>query len=62
MADINLLTERYPGMRDYRGNDLIAFRGDVLSYWANIDKPNVSTDAQGFRHTMLGGTKYSLVD
>lgn len=62
MADINLIAEHYPAIRDFRLKDLVGFRGDVLSYWANIDKPSFSTDAQGFRHSTLKGRKYSLVE
>jgi hypothetical protein len=62
MADINLIAEHYPAIRDFRLKELIAFRGDVLSYCANLDKPGFSTDAQGFRHSTLKGRKYSLVD
>jgi hypothetical protein len=62
MADINLVGEHYPAIRDFRLKDLIGFRGDVLSYWANVDQPSFTTDAQGFRHSTLKGRKYSLVD
>lgn len=62
MADINLIAEHYPAIRDFRLKELIAFRGDVLSYCANLDKPGFSTDAQGFRHSTLKGRKYSLLE
>lgn len=62
MADINKIAEHYPAVRDFRLSDLIGFRGDVLSYWANFDKPSFSTDAQGFRHSTLGGKTYSVVE
>ena len=62
MADIKLIAEHYPAMRDLRDSETVGFRGDVLCYWPNLDKPSFSTDAQGFRHSILAGRKYSLVD
>lgn len=62
MADINKIAERYPAVRDFRMTDLIGFRGDVLSYWANLDKPSFSTDAQGFRHSTFGGKTLSVAE
>lgn len=62
MADISKVAEYYPATRDFRRNDRLGFRGDVLSYWSNVEADSYSTDAQGFRHTVFGGSKYSLVE
>jgi hypothetical protein len=62
MADINKVAEHYPAVRDFRLSELIGFRGDVLSYWANLSKPSFSTDSQGFRHSTFGGKSYSVVE
>lgn len=62
MSDINKVAEHFPAVRDFRMTELIGFRGDVLSYWANLNKPSFSTDAQGFRHSMLGGKAWSVAE
>lgn len=62
MADSTKISEHYPAVRDFRPKELILFRGDVLSYRANLETPSYSTDAQGFRHSMLGGKSYSVAD
>jgi len=62
MADSKKVAEYYPAVRDFRAKEMILFRGDVLSYRANIDNPSYSTDAQGFRHSTLGGKLYSVAD
>lgn len=62
MADINKVAEHYPAVRDSRMTDLIGFRGDVLAYWANLDRPSFSTDTQGFRHSTFGGKTMSVAD
>lgn len=63
MADYKKVVELRPEMADFFGNRrLIAFRGDVLTYWANTRTDTFSTDAAGFRHSTLGGKEYSVAD
>lgn len=62
MADSTKIAEHYPAARDFRSKELILFRGDVLSYRANLDKPSFSTDSQGFRHSTLGDKRMSVAD
>jgi hypothetical protein len=63
MSDYKKIVELRPEMADFFGNRrLIAFRGDVLSYMANVRSDSFSTDASGFRHSTLGGREYSVAD
>ena len=62
MADSTKIAEHFPGVADFKLSELTALRGDVISYRANIDKPSFSTDAQGFRHTEMGGRKLSVAE
>jgi len=63
MADYKKIVQLRPEMADFFGNRrLIAFRGDVLTYWANTRADTFSTDAAGFRHSTLAGKEYSLAD
>lgn len=62
MANYKKIAEHYPAISDFRLSDLIGFRGDVLSYWANRKRDSFSTDAQGFRHSTFGGKTLSVVD
>jgi hypothetical protein len=63
MADYKKIAELRPEMADFFGNRrLIAYRGDVLSYWANTRTDSFSTDAGGFRHSTLNGKEYSVAD
>jgi hypothetical protein len=62
MGDYKKILEHAPHMRDFRINDMVGFRGDVLCYWPNIESASVSTDAQGFRHSNWRGKTMSVVD
>lgn len=62
MADINKIAEYFPGARDFHPAEMIAFRGDVLSYRANLKTAGFSTDAQGFRHSTFENKPYSVAD
>ena len=63
MANYKKIVELRPEMADFFGNRrLIAYRGDVLSYWANTRTDSFSTDPGGFRHSTLGGKEYSVAD
>jgi lysophospholipase L1-like esterase len=62
MADTKKILEHHPAMADFRLSDLIGFRGDVLTYWANFQRDSFSTNAQGFRHSTFGGKTMSVVD
>ncbi|MEO7602813.1 MAG: hypothetical protein ABIS39_06070 [Sphingomicrobium sp.] len=62
MANYSKIIEHYPEMADFPLNELIAFRGDILSYRGNLKRASFSTDAQGFRHSTLDGKTMSVVD
>ena len=63
MANYPKIVELRPEMADFFGNRrLIAFRGDVLTYWANTRTETFSTDPAGFRHSTLGGKEYSVAE
>ncbi|HEY7005132.1 MAG TPA: hypothetical protein VH392_01475 [Sphingomicrobium sp.] len=63
MANYKKIAELRPDIADFFGNRrLIAFRGDVLSYFANVKADTFSTDAAGFRHSTFDGREYSVAD
>ena len=63
MADYRKITEYCPAMADFlRYQDTIRLRGDVLAYAANIRNPSFSTDAHGFRHSVIGEQTLSVAD
>lgn len=62
MADQSKVLEHYPEMADFRLSELVALRGDVLAYRANLSRGAFSTDAQGFRHSTFGGQTLSVAD
>lgn len=63
MADYRIITQLCPAMADFlRYQKTIGYRGDVLAYAANIKTPGFSTDAHGFRHSVLGGKSLSIRD
>lgn len=63
MADYRKITELCPAMADFlRYQSTIGYRGDVLAYAANIQTPSFSTDAHGFRHSVMSGKSLSVAD
>lgn len=62
MADQSKVLEHYPEMADFRLSELVALRGDVLAYRANLSRGAFSTDAQGFRHSTFQGRTLSVAD
>ena len=62
MADQSKVLEHYPEMADFRLSELIALRGDVLAYRANLSRGAFTTDAQGFRHSTFQGKQLSVAD
>ena len=62
MADQSKVLEHYPEMADFRLSELVALRGDVLAYRANLARGAFSTDAQGFRHSTFNGKTLSVAD
>jgi hypothetical protein len=62
MADQSKVLEHYPATADFKVNDLIRTRGDVLCYRSNLQRSSFSTDERGFRHSTLQGKTMSVVD
>lgn len=62
MGDYKKILEYSPHMQDFRINDMVAFRGDVLCYWPDIETASVTTDTQGFRHSCWRGKTMSVVE
>lgn len=62
MADQSKIIEHYPEMADFRLSELVALRGDVLAYRANLERGAFTTDAQGFRHSTFKGKTLSVAD
>jgi hypothetical protein len=63
MANYRKIVELRPEMADFfRNRRLIAYRGDVLAYSANIRTESFSTDAAGFRHSRFEGKDWSVAD
>jgi hypothetical protein len=63
MADYQKIIELRPEVAEFiRFRRSICYRGDVLAYGANISCDSFSTDASGFRHSMLGGKSFSVAD
>jgi hypothetical protein len=62
MGNRKKIAEYHPATADFRTSELIGFRGDILSYWANRQCDSYSTDAQGFRHSTFRGKTMSVVD
>ena len=62
MANQSKVLEHYPEMADFRLSELVALRGDVLAYRANLSRGAFTTDAQGFRHSTFNGQTLSVAD
>jgi hypothetical protein len=62
MADQSKVLEHHPEMADFRLSELVALRGDVLAYRANLARGALSTDAQGFRHSTFKGQTMAVAD
>ena len=62
MADYQKIVRNRPEVRDFIRNRRWVHRGDVLVYGPNIHCSAFSTDAIGYRHTMLGGKTFSAAD
>lgn len=62
MADFTKVAAHFPAIKDYPVQEIFGFRGDVLAYFPNISKPSFTTDAQGFRHSVLNGKALSAVE
>lgn len=63
MANYEKIIELRPEMADFfRNRRNIGVRGDVLTYGLNISTDSFTTDAAGFRHTVLQGQTLSLAD
>ena len=63
MADYKKIIELRPEMADFMANRRkIALRGDVLTYWPNMQTASFTTDSAGFRHSSFKGKDLSLAD
>jgi hypothetical protein len=63
MADYRKIIELRPEVAEFiRFRRSIHYRGDVLAYPPNIRSESFSTDALGFRHSMLRGKNFSVAD
>jgi hypothetical protein len=63
MANYEKIVELRPEMGDFFHNRAnIAFRGDVLTYGANVRTDSFTTDSMGFRHSTLNGRTLSVAD
>src|SRR5436305_7147950 len=63
MANYHKIIELRPEVAEFiRFRRSIRYRGDVLAYGSNIHCDSFSTDASGFRHSMLQGKSYSVAD
>jgi hypothetical protein len=62
MANQSKILEHYPAMAEFRVNDLIRTRGDVLCYRSNLQRSSFSTDERGFRHSTFQGRTMSAVE
>lgn len=55
MANLDSIIQLRPSFADYQLRNTVFHRGDTLFFCRNHRSPHYSTDAQGFRHTVLGG-------
>jgi hypothetical protein len=62
MANPKRIVELRPEVADFRTRQSVTMRGDVLSYFPNRRCSSFSTDGAGFRHSVLRGQEYSVVD
>ena len=62
MANYQNIVRLRPEVRDFIRNRRWVHRGDVISYGPNIRCESFSTDAAGFRHSVLSGQTLSVQD
>src|SRR6266576_4678799 len=63
MANYQKIIELRPEVAEsIRFRRSIRYRGDVLAYGSNFRCDSFSTDASGFRHSMLRGKSFSVAD
>lgn len=62
MADYQKIVRNRPEVRDFIRNRRWVHRGEAIAYGANIACESFSTDANGYRHSALGGKTFSAAD
>jgi hypothetical protein len=62
MADYQKIVRHRPEVREFIRNRRWVHRGEAIAYGANIRCSAFSTDAIGYRHSMLGGKTFSVAD
>jgi hypothetical protein len=62
MANSEKIVELRPEVADFRAQQSVTMRGDVLSYFPNTRCSSFSTDGAGFRHSVFRGQEYSVAD
>jgi hypothetical protein len=62
MADYQKIVRHRPEVREFIRNRRWVHRGEAIAYGANISCDAFSTDAIGYRHSMLGGKTFSAAD
>lgn len=62
MANYQKIVRARPEVRDFIRNRRWIHRGDVIAYGPNIRCDSFSTDAAGFRHSVLNGETLSAAD
>lgn len=62
MADYQKIIQHHPVARQYMRKDMWVHRGEVVSYRPNVESEAFSTDEEGYRHSVLDGTRMSVAD